>query len=225
MAAPAHGQSKMNQWFHNMMFRGRLGPALMLVVASIAGSSSLYGQAGLRQSLERLDRDGDGEIEPEEVTPLARPYLEKILRASRMSIDRDNDIEEVQEAARRYHAEQNGSMDRRVRPSGESTVKEFAPDDDTVLVPDFGLPEVRYPYTQDDLDFADRTLRSHDRNADGFIDRNEARYERWTQRNPFDDDLNEDDRLSRMELAQRYARRRLLDATSDELRKKAWRTG
>lgn len=184
-----------------------------------------YGQSGLRESLERLDVDGDGEVEPEEITPLARPYLERITRAARMSIDRDNDIEDLQEAARRYHAQKNGASGRDVKPAGESTVKPFGMDDDEPLVPAFGLAEVKYPYTQDDLDFADRTMRSHDHNGDGYIDRAEAEHEEWTHRNPFDDDLNKDDRLSRMELTQRYARRRLLDDVSDELRRKDWRTG
>lgn len=197
----------------------------VLIIAISVGSDRLYAQAGLRESLERLDTDGDGEVEPEEITPLARPYLERITKASRMSLDRDNDIEDLQEAARRYHARQNGASDREIRPAGESTVKPFGADEDQPLVPGFGLAEVKYPYTQDDLDFADRTIRSHDRNRDGFIDRDEAEHEDWTHRDPFADDLNKDDRLSRMELAQRYARRRLLDQASDELRKKEWRTG
>ncbi len=186
--------------------------------------SEAHGQAGLREALEKLDRDQDGEVEPEEITPLARPYLEQITRAARMSLNRDNDIEDLQEAARRYYAEKNGSLDRPVRPRRERTVKTFGADDDQPLIPEFGLAEVKYPYTQDDLDFADRTLRSHDRNQDGYIDRREARRERWTHRDPFDDDYNKDDRLSRLELAQRYARRRLLDDVTDELRQKEWRT-
>lgn len=198
--------------------------ALMLGLPLSLMSLEAFGQAGLREALEKLDRDQDGEVEPEEITPLARPYLEQITRAARMSLNRDNDIEDLQEAARRYYAEKNGSLDRRVRSSGESTVKPFGVDDDQPLIPEFGLAEVKYPYTQDDLDFADRTMRSHDRNRDGYIDRIEARRERWTHRDPFDDDYNKDDRLSRLELAQRYARRRLLEDVTDELRQKEWRT-
>lgn len=190
----------------------------------LGSAGEAQGQAGLREALERLDRDGDGDVEPEEITPLARPYLERITRASRMSIDRDMDIEDLQRAARRYYAQQNGGDDRPVRPESQSTVKPFGPDPNEPLVPEFGLPEVKYPYIQDDLDMADRMIRSRDRNRDGYIDRREAEAERWTHRNPFDDDFNKDDRLSRMELAQRYARRRLLDQVSDELRQKAWRT-
>ena len=57
---------------------------------------------------------------------------------------------------------------------GESTVRSFAPDPDEPLIPEFGLAKVKFPYTQADLDFADRTMSSHDRNRDGYIDRAEA---------------------------------------------------
>ena len=43
-------------------------------------SGPLIGQAGLRDSLEKLDRNQNGYIEPDEVTPLSRPYLERILK-------------------------------------------------------------------------------------------------------------------------------------------------
>ena len=181
-------------------------------------------QSGLREALERLDRDQDGDVEPEEITPLARPYLERIMKASRLSIYRDNDIESVLRAARRYYATQNGVSEDRVEVDSQSMVRSFEPDDDQPLVPEFGLPEVKYPYIKADLELADRMIRTRDRNRDGFIDRKEASYERWTHRDPFADDLNQDDRLTRLELAQRYARRRALDQVSGELRQKAWRT-
>lgn len=181
-------------------------------------------QSGLREALERLDRDQDGDVEPDEITPLARPYLERIMKASRLSIYRDNDIESVLRAARKYYATQNGVSEDRVEVDSQSMVRSFEPDDDQPLVPEFGLPEVKYPYIKADLELADRMIRTRDRNRDGFIDRKEASYERWTHRDPFADDLNQDDRLTRLELAQRYARRRALDQVSGELRQKAWRT-
>ena len=191
---------------------------------AILGGASLYGQSGLREALERLDRDKDGEVEPEEITPLARPYLERIMNSSRLSIYRDNDIESLLRAARRYYATQNGVSDDRVSVDGQSQVRTFKPDPDQPLVPEFGIGEVKYPYIQADLDLADRMIRTRDRNGDGMIDRREASYERWTHRDPFEEDANGDEKLTKLELAQRYARRRLLDQVSDELRQKAWRT-
>lgn len=195
------------------------------LVASALLSETLYAQAGLRASLELLDKDGDGDIEPEEITPLARPYLERVAAARRMSLERDNSIERWQEAARVYYALQNGVAGKSIRPKADPAVMGFGPDPDQPIVPEFGLAEVKYPYTQEDLYEADRTLRRSDRNDDGFIDRAEARRAEWTHLDPFEMDYDRDGRLSRLELGQRYARRRLLEGASDELVQKARRTG
>ncbi len=201
----------------------------IVVVVALAANAffmgSLYGQSGLRESLERLDVDGDGDIEPEEITPLARPYLERVAEVRRMSLERDNSVERWQEAARIYYALQNGVAGKSIRPSADPLVMGFGPDPDQPMVPGFGLAEVKYPYTQEDLEEADRTLRRSDRNDDGFIDRAEARRAEWTHLDPFEMDLDKDGRLSRLELGQRYARRRLLEGASDELVQKARRTG
>jgi Ca2+-binding EF-hand superfamily protein len=183
----------------------------------------LYAQAGLRKSLERLDTNHDGVIDPEEITSLARPYLERIVRSRRMSLDRPNDIDELQEAARVYSALRNGVSGRDVRSEGENSITSFGPQPGVALVPEFGLPVVKYPYIPEDLEEADRTISRYDRNDDGFIDRAEAARSRWTHRNPFEMDLDKDNRLSRLELAQRYARRRLLSGATEQLGKTAWR--
>lgn len=198
---------------------------LSIFAGCVLCGSTANAQSGLRESLDRLDRNADGNLDPDEITPLARPFLERIGAARRLSLSRSNSIERWQEAARVYHALQNGVSGKDIRPEGESTVKAFGPDPDDPLVPEFGLAVVKFPYVQDDLDEADRTLRRSDRNRDGYIDRTEAMRAEWTHRNPFQEDFNKDDRLSRMELAQRYARRRLVSDDSDELIKKAQRTG
>ena len=195
------------------------------VAVTIALSGTLVAQSGLRESLEKLDRNQNGEIDPEEITPLARPYLERLAKSRRMSMGRAYDIERWQEAARVYFALQNGVSGAYVSPESEATVKSFVPDPETELVPEFGLPSVKFPYIQADLDEADRTLKRSDRNRDGYIDHAESERAVWTHRQPFEEDLNKDDRLSRLELAQRYARRRLLSGASDELVRKAGRVG
>lgn len=196
---------------------------ITVVIASSMWAKPVWAQAGLRQSLERLDVNQDGEIDPDEITSLARPYLERIARERRMSLDRSNSIEELQEAARVYAALKNGVSGRNVRAEWEETVKPFGPGQDQSFVPEFGLPVVKYPYTQEDLDEADRTLRRYDRNRDGYVSREEAAVSRWTHRNPFEMDLNQDNRLDRLELTQRYARRRLLEGTAKQLNKDAWK--
>ena len=210
----------------------RPNPAFLLcgsvLLFSLQLNTRLYAQAGLLESLQRLDTNNNGEIDPDEVTPLARPYLERITSVrsrSSLSLDRSIEIERLQEAARIYYSTNNGSSGRDVEPEGESTVKPFGPDPRQPMVPDFGLPEIKYPYSQEDLERADERLRRYDRDDDGFLDRREASRARWTSRDPFENDLDKDDRLSRMELGQRYARRRLLSDTADELIRKARRVG
>jgi subtilisin-like proprotein convertase family protein/Ca2+-binding EF-hand superfamily protein len=134
-----------------------------------------------------------------------------------MSLDRSNEIEELLEAARDYYALQNSGRERGVRPQEIRSVRPFGPEEDQPIVPEFGLAEVKYAYTREDVDEAENTLGRYDRNEDGYIDRQEVAQGRWNYRNPFEMDLNKDGRLSRLELIQRYARRRLLEDVSDEL--------
>ncbi len=192
--------------------------------------SDLHAQAGLRKSLERMDLDEDGLIDPDEITPLARPYLERIMRFRRgrernVTFDKPIPISRIQEYARIYYALQNGVAGGEVRAKGEDSVKPFGTDRDEPLVPEFGIGEIKFPYTRDDLRQAERTISREDNNGDGQIDRAEAARAEWTHRNPFDDDLNKDGRLSRLELAQRYARRRLLQNDASELVRKSSRVG
>lgn len=184
-----------------------------------------YAQAGLRESLERLDTNENGEIEPDEITPLSRPYLERIAESRRMSLDRPNQIDKLQEAARIYFAKQNGVANDDVRPERAGQLRTFGVGRHDPMIPEFGVGKLKFPYTEDDVDEAEKVLRRYDRNRDGVIDRSEARRTDWSYRDPFADDINQDDRLGRLELAQRYARRRILANDSGELIQKARRAG
>ncbi|MEM6471227.1 MAG: proprotein convertase P-domain-containing protein [Planctomycetota bacterium] len=199
--------------------------AALSIVLMISGASFVHAQSGLRESLELLDRDSDGQLEPEEITPLSRPYLERIAKARRMSLERSNSIDKWQEAARIYYALQNGVAGESVRSSRDRVLKGFGVDDDEVMIPEFGGGEIKYPYTPDDLDEAEDTIRRYDRDRDGYLDRREAARGRWTHRDPFEADLDQDDKLSKLELAQRYARRRSLQQDSGELVQRARRVG
>jgi len=194
-------------------------------VLSLHYVNQAHAQGGLRETLEQMDKNNDGKIDRDEITPLARPYLERITRARSMSLERPNDIDKLQEAARIYHAIQNGVAGKTIRPRNDRTVLPFGATEGDTVVPGFGLAEVKFPYTQTDLDEADRTLRRNDDDDDGFLDSEEIADGKWTHRDPYLDDLDNDNRLSRLELAQRYARRRLLKGDSGELVQQARRVG
>ena len=168
-------------------------------------------------------------IDPHEITKLARPYFEKLTSeksgGSRIRLDRPNTIDRIIDAARVYSATANGAVRGRKQPDSENKTGliPFGARKGEPIVPEFGFGDLKFLYIQDDLDFADRTMKSHDENKDGYIDMREAARHEWTHRQPFLDDLNKDNRLSRLELAQRYARRRMLEDDSNEFRKKEWR--
>ncbi len=209
----------------NRFFTTSLLVLLGCLFGFAATAEKASAQAGLRESLELLDRDNDGYIDPDEITPLARPYLERIAEVRRISLNRPYRIDRWQEAARIYFATKNGARSERIRTDGDQTLKSFRPDDEDPVVPEFGLPEVKYPYIQNDLEEADAQLRRYDRNRDGYLDRAESARARWSRTDPFMMDLNKDDRLSRLELAQRYARRRMVRDDSGELIQRIQRVG
>ena len=93
-------------------------PCAIVLLCFGLRSETAFGQAGLRESLERLDRDQNGMLDPGEITTLARPYLERITRERRLDLDRPIEIYKLQEAARIYYALANGVAGERVRPEG-----------------------------------------------------------------------------------------------------------
>lgn len=211
--------------------RGRLKYALTLIVLLwLQADSRVQAQSSLRESLERLDRNENGMLDPDEVTPLARPFLERILRSGSRSRSRESfrepmPLSRIMESARFYYLEKSGIVGRDVQPQADNSVRPFGLQEDEPVVPGFGISEVRFPYIRADLDEAERIMSRYDFDGDGFIDREEAARNRWTHRNPFDDDIDGDDRLSKMELTQRYARRRLLREDTQELYQKDRRIG
>lgn len=199
----------------------------VLVSVELVAPQSVQAQAGLRDALEKLDKNENGLIEPEEITPLARPYLERITRgrSRSRSLSEAIRIDRLQEQARVYHAIQNGVAGSDVRPQGKPNVKQFGADEDQPMVPGFGIGKIKYPYSKDDLDEAKSIMGRYDRDKDGYINRREASRSRWTHRDPFADDIDKDDRISVMELTQRYARRRLLRSDSNQLVQRYQRLG
>ena len=185
-----------------------------VVLLSVVMAKPIHGQSNAARFIRGLDTNGNGDIEPNEITRQSRRHLEKIARYRRLDLSEPNSIRRWDDAIRRYN-ERRRSGDRRVAPKRYSGVVDFRPNRESPLVPGFGLPQIKFPYTQEDLDEADDTLRRADRNDDGFVDRSEARRSPWTRTDPFESDSNKDNRLSRLELAQRYASRRLLEDGRD----------
>ena len=187
---------------------------LSIALAAVGGSA----QSPLRESIRQLDRDRDGSISPEEMNDRVRRYLDPIAEARGIRLDRPVSIERLEEAIERYERDERRRRGRFFAPGPVAGPQGFRPAYEDPLVPEFGPGEVRVPYSRRDLREAERTLSSYDRNGDGYIDRNEAWRIRWTGSDPFTSDLDGDGRLSRLELAQRYALQRQQEDRADPQR-------
>ncbi len=183
--------------------RSAMIAAMILSVAPQAAADP-----GRLDAIQRLDKNNDGYIDPEELNDRVRRYLHPIAEARGMRLSRSYSVERWEESIRRYDDDQQRRGSRYRAPDDEAGLRDFRPDYDDPLLPEFGSSDVRYPYSRRDQRSADRALRRYDRNDDGFIDRYEARRGWWSGSPPFESDLNDDGRLSRTELAQRYARQR-----------------
>jgi subtilisin-like proprotein convertase family protein len=170
--------------------------------------------------VRRIDANGNGYIEPSEVSDRARSFFDRFAGQAGIDLSRPNSVGRMEDAARRYFEQQNrGSSSTpssvAQNPLPETGVPGFGAVVDSPLVPGFGLPTIRFPYTQADLDEAERSMQRSDRNGDGFIDREELLQGSWREgRPPIEFDADGDGKLNKLEMGQRYAKRRFLEQAS-----------
>lgn len=177
--------------------------------------------------LQRMDRNGNGRLDPDEVDGRAKSMLERFAPGLDMSRSMSfDDIRKKVQAARENRDRAGGRRGREGsdrsnrggdRGGGEQQKIEIEP-----LVPGFGELVELDPVagfggsgaffavvpTEADEAEAKRTLGRYDRNKDGRLDREETRRGRWSD-DPTVYDQNGDGALSKRELSVRYAKRRL----------------
>ncbi|PQO25803.1 calcium sensor EFh [Blastopirellula marina] len=165
---------------------------------------------GQGEWIRRLDDDNNGYIEPDEISERSRRYLEDFAIPYGLSLSRPNSVKKLEQAARLHAERRERAGSPTLPPPAEvEGLKGFGVDPEKPLVPGFGLREVKYPYTQADLDEAASMLRRWDRDGDGKLDPQEIERARWDGHDPLDSDFDQDRSLTKLELSQRYARRRL----------------
>jgi subtilisin-like proprotein convertase family protein len=191
---------------------------LLALICWLALQDCGLGQSRAAEYLKRMDANSNGYIEPSEISDSARPYLERYAQVGGMSLSQTHSLRRWEYSVERYYSKRaestSGQIDPGKGPSG------FELDTEALLLPEFGSAKIRYPYTREDLEEADRMLRNYDRNDDQELDRAEAVAGRWSRGNPYDFDFNHDERISRTELAQRSARNRLAEKQSNQVRYK-----
>lgn len=164
--------------------------------------------------LSRMDRNGNGSIDPDEMEGPARFMLERLARNNpKIDLSKPIPLSVISEAAQQARG---GSA-----PGAPSNL-----DDDYAapasLVPGFGIKIQRnpvpgfgmsatlsnIPVEERDLKDADERIQRYDRNRDSMLDENELREGRWND-TPMQYDRNGDGKLNRDELAVRFAKRRM----------------
>ena len=168
--------------------------------------------------LRRMDRNGNGRLDPDEIDGRARFMIERFAPGVDTSkpISIDEMRKKIQEAREQRDRERRSGRggDRR---RGEPEKVEIEP-----LVPGFGEEIVLDPVpgfggsgeffavvtSAADEAEAERTIGRYDRNRNGKLDREEVRQGRWYD-DPTVYDQNGDGALTKRELAVRYAKRRI----------------
>jgi Ca2+-binding EF-hand superfamily protein len=174
------------------------------------------------QFISRMDTNGNGSLDPEEVQGPARFMLERMARNNpKIDMSKPIPIAVLTESIQQMRGGGGSSG------SWGGSWSGFGSEDDSVdapsqsLVPGFGLRLERSPVPGfgsagalsaiqvDDRDRrdADERMRRYDKNNDGSLDEEEIKEARWSD-SLSQWDRNRDGKLSRDEVALRYARRR-----------------
>ena len=174
--------------------------------------------------LQRMDRNGNGRLDPDEIDDRAKGMLNRF--APGIDTSKPVKFEDVRQKFREAREARERGGDRGGRRGDRGGDREANEQTPTIepLVPGFGEEVVLEPVpafggsgaffavsiVKADEAEADRTLDRYDRNRNGRLEREEIRNARWIYGDPNIYDQNGDGSLSKRELAVRYAKRRLL---------------
>jgi Ca2+-binding EF-hand superfamily protein len=174
--------------------------------------------------LSRMDRNGNGMLDPDEAQGPARMMLDRMAGPANLDLSKPIPLDDVNKAFQQMREERmqegfsrwggrggNDDDDDNRRGGGAAEIEP--------LVPGFGEPDLFDPVPgfgdqgerfavkieQSDEEDAQRTLGRYDRNRDGVLDQGEMRWARELRGDPLETDRNRDGQLSLNELALRFA--------------------
>jgi Ca2+-binding EF-hand superfamily protein len=183
--------------------------------------------------LSRMDANGNGSLDPEELQGPARFMLDRLGRdneeiSKALASGKPISISKITKAIETVRSGDSGNSSRsnsnNPPTNGTSATAEPEP-----LVPGFGVktepkpvlgfgPEGNDPAAavvieERDLKDATERIERYDKNKDGILDESEVAEGRWSD-NPWSFDRNRDKKLTEKELAVRYAKRRATEDAS-----------
>lgn len=164
--------------------------------------------------LPRFDDNGDGVIQPDEVSGRARRYYERMISEAGLDPNKPVVIAHALEKFRRREIRQQHEewRDTLRNQSDDALVPGFGEAVDLPAIPGFGPLEgdsqpLEQLYTEGLLREVDEIFERYDRDGDGRLDAEEQRRVRWSS-DPAESDANGDGVLDRREMAERLAQRR-----------------
>jgi Ca2+-binding EF-hand superfamily protein len=157
--------------------------------------------------LSRMDRNGNGKLDPDEMSDRMKQFMGPRLEAAGIDLSKSVDLTKITEAFRGGRSEE---------ASREGGVPGFGAETEFTAVPGFdvefgsalaAIGKLEERYDERILQRVDFTLNRYDSNKDGILDEREISRARWSGGSPRDNDLNKDGKLTRAELAERYVAR------------------
>ena len=181
--------------------------------------------------LSRLDANGNGSIDPDEMQGPARFMLDRMGRdnpeiAAAMAASKPISLSKITKTIEKMRGERSdsgGSSNGNSSPGSSSSTSK--PKEPEPLVPGFGSKKEQSPILgfgvdgsqaaavkieESDLKEAAERMQRYDTNKDGILDEKEIKDGRWSD-NPLQFDRNGDKKLTTQELAVRYAKRRMAE--------------
>lgn len=176
--------------------------------------------------LTRMDTNGNGMLDPDEAQGPARFMLDRMARSNpKIDISKPIPMSLLTESFQQMRSGSSGSEYGSSYSDSENAIVEkdsLVPGFgkkavEKVPVPGFGVGGERANIAIEERDMkeADDRMERYDKNKDQYLDENELKEGRWSD-SPMQFDNNRDGKLSRQELATRYARRRLASGSQPE---------
>ncbi len=186
-----------------------------------------------QRMMERMDQNGNGKLEENEVSDRARGFVESMARSSGVAVRYPLSISSIagssngqdrgrsrgNDSGRRGGDDRRSDRNRRDADENEyPLVQGFG--DESILA--FGINpnllngriiDIEQRYETRVIETLDRTMDRYDKNKNGVLEYEEWGAVRWTD-DPRTSDLDHDGRLTRAELADRYAKRNSRSSSS-----------
>lgn len=172
------------------------------------------------EMVSRLDQNGNGQIDPDEMQGPARFFLERVARDNNLNLTKPiptAKLREVMQARMQQGGGPGGNGGNRGPGSGTGSAtpakpiiapNAFGVDQKLTPVPGFGLPSndswdvIKAKYSERVVQRVEEMLGRMDKNKDGLLDAEEIKNGQW-RGDPAESDTNKDGKLTLSELAER----------------------